>query len=270
MQATDRHETASVRLESTGHEFSPEGAWWLAGHRWLPTRSADSRWSWDGRGWWPLDPTVQNDVTTAPIPSLTSLSVRDLALGASDLEVGRLPAVSVKSGRVAFATTAVAYRPRWILSRGGFWGLFAFGDWLGLLILCVVLPIACLLHPYGRWVTAALPRGWKAAGNLPVTEGEARWIERVQKWAVASGLAAAALWAVESAGLPGEIAGPVGVVAVCISIAAITLGAIDYFSLPVGKPTKINGVRFVVLRDAHPEFGAAVRAMAVDPFASTP
>lgn len=271
MHSTDVHEAASEALAAKrGLELSADGEWWLAGHRWLPTRSADTRWRWDGRGWWPLDPTAQAAGGTTPVPSLTSLSVRDLALAASDLEAGRLPALSVKSGRVAFATTPVVYRPRWILSRGLFWGLFGLGDWLSLVFVCLVVPVVFLLHPYGRWVVDLLPGGLKARGGLPVTEQESRWIRRVQKWAVASGLGALALWVSSSAGLPGSIAGPGYLAAACLSAAAITLGAIDYYSLPVGKTTKVRGVPFVVLRGAHPEFGAALRAMAVDPFTSTP
>lgn len=31
--------------------YSPEGAWWWSGERWMPTLSPDGRWRWDGRAW---------------------------------------------------------------------------------------------------------------------------------------------------------------------------------------------------------------------------
>jgi hypothetical protein len=188
-----------------------------------------------------------------------ALSPREVAIPIDDLEAGRVPAVSVRSGKLASASTPVIHRPRLILRRSLAWGILVAGNWAGLLLMLVWLPAVLLLYPHSKWLTRALPAGWRARGVLPVTAGEARWISGVRKGATLTGLGAALLIVVLVLGVPDSIAPLAAMALATLVLIGIVLGGIDYSSLPVGKLTTIGGRRVVVLQGVHPNFVAAVQ-----------
>jgi hypothetical protein len=190
-----------------------------------------------------------------------ALSEREVAIPIAALEAGRLPAISVRSGKPASATTRVIHRPRLIPNRGFAWGLLMIGDWGGLIVALVLLPTVFLLYPHSKWLTRALPRAWRARGVLPVTPGEDRWIATVQHGASASGLGAALLIAAEIAGVPDSVAPLADLALFTFLLIGVVLGGIDYASLPVGNLATVAGQRVVILRGVHRNFAAAIQTM---------
>jgi hypothetical protein len=194
------------------------------------------------------------------------ISAREVAIPVEDFEAGALPALSVRSGRPASASVAVVVRPRLFGRRQTFWSIWGWTGDVGCLVLLLGLPVAFLLHPYERWLARLLPQEWRAGGRLPLTAGEATR----RRWVTNAAYAAAALFAASlvlgSFGAPGHDTGPLGFSAL---LAATVLGGVDYFSLPTGSLTMVDGLGFVVLRGVHPDFAAAVtRVDSGDPSAS--
>ena len=190
-----------------------------------------------------------------------TLSQRDAAIPIVALEAGRLPGISVRPGKPASDAIGVIHRPRLIPNRGFAWGLLMVGDWGGVIVALVLLPMVFLLYPHSKWLTRALPRPWRVQGTLPVTAHEARWMSTVQRGATASGLGAALLMAAEIAGVPDSVAPLADLALFTFVLIGVVLGAIDYASLPVGNLAIVAGQRVVILRGVHRNFAAAIQTM---------
>lgn len=185
-----------------------------------------------------------------------AVTSREVVIPAADLTADRLPRISVRSGEPSEAWVAVTYRPRLIVRRGSLWtGLAASMDWAGCLFLLLALPAIFILHPLLGWATYLLPEEMLVRGVLPATAAEADWIPFVRNAALVTGLATAALIVAVLAGA--QVGWLLGV-ALCVGA---ILGAIDYYSLPVGRPATVNGHRVVILNGVHQRFAAAVEAM---------
>ena len=190
-----------------------------------------------------------------------ALSEREVAIPVAALEAGRLPAISVRSGKPASDAIQVIHRSRLISNRGFAWGLLMIGDWGGLIVALVLLRTVFLLYPHSKWLTRALPRAWRAKGALPVTSGEARWMVAVQRGASVSGLGAALLIAGAIVGVPGSVAPLAHLALFTFLLIGVVLGGIDYASLPVGNLATVAGQRVVILRGVHRNFAAAIQTM---------
>jgi hypothetical protein len=190
-----------------------------------------------------------------------ALSEREVAIPVAALEAGRVPAISVRSGKPASAAIQVIHRSRLIPNRGFAWGLLMIGDWGGLIVALVLLPTVFLLYPHSKWLTRALPRAWRAKGVLPVTAGEARWMATVQRGASASGLGAALLIAAAIIGVPNSVAPLANLALFALLLIGVVLGGIDYASLPVSNLATVAGQRVVILHGVHRNFAAAIQTM---------